>query len=166
MNKNRNVTRPASRLLALSLLTWDSAMSAQLYDGSYPGLQFLELLLSTLHSQVLSFIQTVLQVLHSDLQVLLHPLQMSAGSIVKVQLGILMTIMKGIISAPDLSIKSALHGFNHPLAVPLDLFYLLVLLCQLPVNLTFDLVELKLNSENLGLLVLQSALEIIEVPVN
>uniref|UniRef100_A0A3B3I0I4 Uncharacterized protein n=1 Tax=Oryzias latipes TaxID=8090 RepID=A0A3B3I0I4_ORYLA len=124
-------------------------------------LQFLELLLSTLHSQVLSFIQTVLQVLHCDLQVLLHPLQMRAGSIIKVQLGILKTTIKGIISAPDLSIKSTLHGFNHPLAVPLDLFHLLVLFCQLPVNLTFDLVELKLYSENFGFLVLQSALEII-----
>ena len=56
---------------------------------------------------------------------------------------------QGIIPAPDLRIKSALHGVNHPLAVPLDLLHLLILLCQLPVNLTFDLVELKLNTENL-----------------
>uniref|UniRef100_A0A3B4Z6Y6 Si:ch211-158m24.12 n=1 Tax=Stegastes partitus TaxID=144197 RepID=A0A3B4Z6Y6_9TELE len=39
-----------------------------------PG-HFLELLLATLHGQVLSLIQTVLQVLDCDLQVLLHPLQ-------------------------------------------------------------------------------------------
>uniref|UniRef100_A0A3P8X1K8 Si:ch211-158m24.12 n=1 Tax=Cynoglossus semilaevis TaxID=244447 RepID=A0A3P8X1K8_CYNSE len=36
---------------------------------------FLELLLATLHGQVLSLIQTVLQVLNSNFQVLLHPLQ-------------------------------------------------------------------------------------------
>uniref|UniRef100_A0A3Q3A7G5 Si:ch211-158m24.12 n=1 Tax=Kryptolebias marmoratus TaxID=37003 RepID=A0A3Q3A7G5_KRYMA len=41
---------------------------------SVPG-QFLELLLASLHGQIFSFIQTVLQVLHCDLQVLLHPLQ-------------------------------------------------------------------------------------------
>uniref|UniRef100_A0A3B3B4P4 Uncharacterized protein n=1 Tax=Oryzias melastigma TaxID=30732 RepID=A0A3B3B4P4_ORYME len=141
------ITFPTSRLLALSLLTWDSAMSKGKFKIKYPNLQFLELLLSTLHSQVLSFIQTVLQVLYSDLQVLLHPLQMSAG----VSLHLLLD-SQGIISAPDLSIKNALHGFSHPLAVPLDLFHLFVLLCQLPVNLTFDLVELKLNPENLGFL--------------
>uniref|UniRef100_A0A3Q3IHF1 Uncharacterized protein n=1 Tax=Monopterus albus TaxID=43700 RepID=A0A3Q3IHF1_MONAL len=43
-----------------------------------PG-QFLELLLATLHGEVLGLIQTVLQVLDCDLQVLLHPLQMSTG---------------------------------------------------------------------------------------
>uniref|UniRef100_A0A3B4UVW0 Si:ch211-158m24.12 n=1 Tax=Seriola dumerili TaxID=41447 RepID=A0A3B4UVW0_SERDU len=37
--------------------------------------QFLELLLATLHGEVLSLIQTMLQVFDCDLQVLLHPLQ-------------------------------------------------------------------------------------------
>uniref|UniRef100_A0A3Q2GIC0 Si:ch211-158m24.12 n=1 Tax=Cyprinodon variegatus TaxID=28743 RepID=A0A3Q2GIC0_CYPVA len=36
---------------------------------------FLELLLATLHGEVLSLIQAMLQVLDCDLQVLLHPLQ-------------------------------------------------------------------------------------------
>uniref|UniRef100_A0A3B3YL01 Uncharacterized protein n=1 Tax=Poecilia mexicana TaxID=48701 RepID=A0A3B3YL01_9TELE len=36
---------------------------------------FLELLLATLHGEVLSLIQPVLQVLDCNLQVLLHPLQ-------------------------------------------------------------------------------------------
>ena len=45
----------------------------------YPRLQFLELLLASLHSQVLSLVQTVLQVLDGDLQVLLHPLQVRTG---------------------------------------------------------------------------------------
>uniref|UniRef100_A0A8C6KXL9 Secreted protein n=1 Tax=Nothobranchius furzeri TaxID=105023 RepID=A0A8C6KXL9_NOTFU len=118
--------------------------------------QFLELLLATFHGEVLSLIQAVLQVLNCDLQVLLHPLQVRTGSIIKVQLGILTA--KGIFPAPDLSIKSALHGVNHPLAVSLDLFHFLVLLSNLPVNLTLDLVELKLDTNNLSLLVLQSAL--------
>ncbi|TRZ00710.1 hypothetical protein DNTS_000603 [Danionella cerebrum] len=44
---------------------------------AHPGLKFLELFFSTLHGQILSLIQTVLQVLHSDLKILLHPLKMS-----------------------------------------------------------------------------------------
>ena len=66
---------------------------------------------------------------------------------------------QGIVSAPDLTIQSALHGVNHPLAVPLDLLHLFILLCQLPVHLTLDLVELQLDTKNLGLLVLQSTLK-------
>uniref|UniRef100_A0A674P644 Uncharacterized protein n=1 Tax=Takifugu rubripes TaxID=31033 RepID=A0A674P644_TAKRU len=108
---------------------------------SYPGLQFLELLLATFHGKALCFIQAVLQVLDSDLQVLLHPLQMSTG----VSLHLLLD-SQGIISAPDLSIKCALHGVDHSLAVPLDLLHLLILLCQFPVNLTLDLIELKLDA--------------------
>uniref|UniRef100_A0A3Q1BZS6 Uncharacterized protein n=1 Tax=Amphiprion ocellaris TaxID=80972 RepID=A0A3Q1BZS6_AMPOC len=131
-----------------SLLTFNFSLNL------YPGLQFLELLLATLHGQVLSLIQTVLQVLDCDLQVLLHPLQVSAG----VSLHLLLD-SQGIIPAPDLSIKIALHGVYHPLAVPLDLFHLLILLCQLPVDLTFDLVQLKLNTKNLGFLMLQCALQ-------
>ena len=66
---------------------------------------------------------------------------------------------QGIVPAPDLRVQSALHGVNHPLAVPLDLLHLLILLCQLPVHFTLDLVELQLDTENLGLLVLQSTLK-------
>merc|ERR1740131_311804 len=53
---------------------------------THPLLQFLELLLASLHGQVLSLVQTVLQVLHCDLQVLLHPLQVSAGVLFLLQL--------------------------------------------------------------------------------
>uniref|UniRef100_A0A3Q4HUW8 Uncharacterized protein n=1 Tax=Neolamprologus brichardi TaxID=32507 RepID=A0A3Q4HUW8_NEOBR len=142
-------TFPTSRLLALNFSCWTFPS----LDILYPGLQFLELLLAILHGEVLCLIQMVLQVLDCDLQVLLHPLQVSTG----VSLHLLLD-SQGIIPAPDLSIKGALHGVNHPLAVPLDLLHLLVLLCQLPVNLTFDLVELKLNTKNLGFFVFQSAL--------
>uniref|UniRef100_A0A8D0AAN4 Uncharacterized protein n=2 Tax=Sander lucioperca TaxID=283035 RepID=A0A8D0AAN4_SANLU len=138
-------TLPESRLFALSLLTWDSAMSARS--------SFLELLLATLHGQVLSLIQAVLQVLNSDLQVLLHPLQVS------VSLHLLLD-SQGIVSAPDLRIQSALHGVNHPLAVPLDLLHLLIFLCQLPVHLTLNLVELQLDTQDLRLFVFQSSLMI------
>uniref|UniRef100_A0A6Q2YD14 Uncharacterized protein n=1 Tax=Esox lucius TaxID=8010 RepID=A0A6Q2YD14_ESOLU len=125
-----------------------------------PGLQFLELLLASLHGQILSLIQTMLQVLDCDLQVLLHPLQVRAATegIIKVQLGILDFIRTCIISAPDLRVQGALHGVNHPLAVPLDLFHLLILLRQLPVHLTLDLVQLQLYTQNLGFLMLQCAL--------
>uniref|UniRef100_A0A3B5AWK3 Uncharacterized protein n=1 Tax=Stegastes partitus TaxID=144197 RepID=A0A3B5AWK3_9TELE len=156
-------TLPESRLLALSLLTWDSAMSARSSASSsscwiflhLDRLEFLELLLATLHGQVLSLIQAVLQVLDSDLQVLLHPLQVILGSdsIIKVQLSIL-----GIVPAPHLRIQSGLHRVNHPLAVPLDLLHLLIFLCQLPVNLTLNLVQLQLDTQDLGLLMLQSSL--------
>merc|ERR1719481_2288688 len=67
---------------------------------------------------------------------------------------------RGIVSAPDLSIQSALHGVNHPLAVPLDLLHLLILLCQLPVHLTFNLVELQLDAQDLRLFVFQSSLSL------
>ena len=64
----------------------------------------------------------------------------------------------GIIPAPDLRVQGGLHGVNHPLAIPLNLLHLLILLCKLPVNLTLDLVQLKLDTENLGLLMLKSSL--------
>ena len=61
---------------------------------------------------------------------------------------------QGVVPAPDLRVQGALHGLNHPLAVPLDLLHLLVLLRQLPVHLTLDLVELQLHTKDLALLVL------------
>uniref|UniRef100_A0A8C7LV84 Uncharacterized protein n=1 Tax=Oncorhynchus mykiss TaxID=8022 RepID=A0A8C7LV84_ONCMY len=126
--------------------------------------RFLELLLASLHGQILSLIQAVLQVLDCDLQVLLHPLQVRAGvladGIIKVQLRILgFTMTYGIIPAPDLRVQGALHGVNHPLTVPLDLLHLLVLLSDLPVHLTLDLVQLQLHTQNLRFLVLQCALD-------
>uniref|UniRef100_A0A665UTK3 Uncharacterized protein n=1 Tax=Echeneis naucrates TaxID=173247 RepID=A0A665UTK3_ECHNA len=141
-------TLPESRLLALILLTWDSAISARSSASSsscwiflhLDRLKFLELLLATLHGQVLSLIQAVLQVLDSDLQVLLHPLQVILGSdsIIKVQL------------------------INDPLAVPLDLLHLLIFFCQLPVHLTLNLVELQLDAQDLGLFVFQGSLLILK----
>ena len=65
---------------------------------------------------------------------------------------------QSLIHAPDLRIKSGLHGVNDPQAVPLSLLHLLILLSQLPVNLTLNLVQLQLDTQNLGFLMLQSSL--------
>ena len=65
---------------------------------------------------------------------------------------------QGIIPAPDLRVQRALHGVSDPQAVPLDLLHLFILLSQLPVNLTLNLVELQLDTQNLGFLMLQSSL--------
>merc|ERR1719430_683978 len=53
---------------------------------THPRFKFLELLLATLHGQVLSLIQAMLQVLNSDLQILLHPLKVSASVLLLLQL--------------------------------------------------------------------------------
>ena len=66
---------------------------------------------------------------------------------------------QSVIPAADLSIQGALHGVSDSLGVPLDLLHLLILLCQLPVHLTLDLVQLQLHTQNLGLLVLQCSLD-------
>uniref|UniRef100_A0A8D2QUZ0 Uncharacterized protein n=1 Tax=Zosterops lateralis melanops TaxID=1220523 RepID=A0A8D2QUZ0_ZOSLA len=123
-------------------------------SSPYPGLQLLELLLPSLQCQLLSLIQTVLQVLHSLFQVLLHPLQVGTG----VSLHLLLQ-PQGFIPAPDLSIQSALHGIHNSLVVSLHLFNFLIFLCYLPVNLRFDLVELKLQAQDLPLLMFQGGLK-------
>uniref|UniRef100_A0A3B5LVS6 Uncharacterized protein n=1 Tax=Xiphophorus couchianus TaxID=32473 RepID=A0A3B5LVS6_9TELE len=124
-------TFPASRLLALT-----SSISCWTFLSLDMWVLFLELLLATLHGEVLSLIQAVLQVLDCNLEVLLHPLQVSTGVLLLLQLLSHHAIkMWLIIPAPDLSIKS------------------------LPVNFTLDLVELQLDAENLGLFMFQSALE-------
>merc|ERR1719147_360778 len=72
--------------------TFNSVRSAPLCSVNlclqltHPALQFLELLLASLHGQVLSLVQAVLQVLDSDLQVFLHPLQVRTGVLFFLQL--------------------------------------------------------------------------------
>uniref|UniRef100_A0A4W4E1R1 Secreted protein n=1 Tax=Electrophorus electricus TaxID=8005 RepID=A0A4W4E1R1_ELEEL len=144
-------TFPTSLLLALSLLTSSSiSLLACSSCAAYSRLQFLELLLSTLHGKTLSLIQTVLQIFDCDLKVLLHPLQMSTGVLLFLQL---------LCHHGSLFIQGALHGLNHPLAVSLDLLDLFILLSKFPVNLTFDLVELKLYTKNLGLFMFECTLK-------
>uniref|UniRef100_A0A8C2L997 Uncharacterized protein n=1 Tax=Cricetulus griseus TaxID=10029 RepID=A0A8C2L997_CRIGR len=162
-----------SRLLARSLLTWDSAMSALSSASSSscctlrnldslqlvlqlpnPGLQLLQLLLAALERDLLGFVQPVLQVLDGLLHVLLHALQVGAG----VALHLLLH-PQGLIAAASLCIQGGLQGVHHPQVVALGLLHLLVLLCQLPFDLCLDLVELQLSPEDLALLVLQGGLE-------
>ena len=61
-------------------------METDRYQETHPGLQLLDLLLPALQGQLLSLVQTVLQVLHRLLQVLLHPLQVGAGVLLLLQL--------------------------------------------------------------------------------
>uniref|UniRef100_A0A8C0UR86 Uncharacterized protein n=1 Tax=Cyanistes caeruleus TaxID=156563 RepID=A0A8C0UR86_CYACU len=127
----------------------------------YPGLQLLELFLPSLQCQLLGLFQTVLQVLHCLLQVLLHPLQVGTGSIVQMDLGVSLHLLlqpQGFIPAPDLSIQSALHGVHNSLVISLHLFDLLIFLCYLPVDLSLHLVELKLQAQDLPLLMFQGGL--------
>uniref|UniRef100_A0A8C3K095 Uncharacterized protein n=1 Tax=Calidris pygmaea TaxID=425635 RepID=A0A8C3K095_9CHAR len=159
---------PISRLFARSLLTCDSAMSARSSASSssghvhsctntsptHSGLQLLDLLLASFQSQLLSLIQTVLQVLHRLVQVLLHPLQVSTGVLLLLQLfshhGCLIR-PQGFIPAPDLSVQGALHGLHNSKVVSLHLVDLLIFLCYLPVNLRLHLIELKLEAQDLPL---------------
>uniref|UniRef100_A0A8C3V7F7 Uncharacterized protein n=1 Tax=Catharus ustulatus TaxID=91951 RepID=A0A8C3V7F7_CATUS len=140
---------PNGRVLALT----QSETSLNLPKSSpYPGLQLLKLFLPSLQGQLLSLIQTVLQVLHCLFQVLLHPLQVGTGVLLLLQLfskG--QSHFRGFIPAPDLSIQSALHGVHNSLMVSLQLINLLIFLCYLPVNLRLHLVELKLQAQDLPL---------------
>uniref|UniRef100_A0A3Q2YRG0 Uncharacterized protein n=1 Tax=Hippocampus comes TaxID=109280 RepID=A0A3Q2YRG0_HIPCM len=146
-------------LQATDLPQWDKKMFC--FSGAtYPSFQFLDLLLATFQGQAFSLIQAVLQVFDCHLQVLLHPLQMRAGlnfHLIQVSLHLLLE-SQGIVPAPDFSIQSGLHGLDHTLAVPLDLFHLLILLRKLSVDLALDLGQFELNAKNLGLLVLECCL--------
>uniref|UniRef100_A0A3B1IG34 Uncharacterized protein n=1 Tax=Astyanax mexicanus TaxID=7994 RepID=A0A3B1IG34_ASTMX len=121
----------------------------------YPGLQFLDLLLATLHGDLLSFIQTMLQVLDGLLHVLLHALQVSTGSIIQLQLGILLS---GLVSAASLRLQRALQGVHHSLLVPLGLLHLLIFFNQFALNISLHLVELQLSSQDLSFFMLKGTL--------
>uniref|UniRef100_A0A8C6J6B5 Uncharacterized protein n=1 Tax=Melopsittacus undulatus TaxID=13146 RepID=A0A8C6J6B5_MELUD len=161
-----------SRLLAFSLLTWDSAMSARSSASSsscctfrnlvslqlrlqvpHSRLQLLELLLAPLESQLLSLVQPQLQVLDGLLHVLLHALQVSAGVTFH-----LLLQPQGLVAAPGLSVQGGLEGVHHPQVVALGLLHLLVLLSQFPLMIHLGLVELQLSPQDLPFLMLQGGL--------
>uniref|UniRef100_A0A4W3HEQ7 Secreted protein n=1 Tax=Callorhinchus milii TaxID=7868 RepID=A0A4W3HEQ7_CALMI len=147
-----------SRVFALSLLTWDSAISARSSDSSnscctflnllshakpiinvtHPSFQFLKLFLSTFHCQLLSLIQSVL----------LHSLKVSTGIL----------FLFDIIPAPDFRFQGALHGIHNPLVIPLQLINFLILFCNFSVNFRLHLVQFKLNTEDLALFMFQRCL--------
>uniref|UniRef100_A0A3P8SHX7 Uncharacterized protein n=1 Tax=Amphiprion percula TaxID=161767 RepID=A0A3P8SHX7_AMPPE len=98
--------------------------------STHPGLELLHLLLSSLHGDLFSFIQTVLQIFDGLLHVLLHTLQIIIGPDRVIQLNLTILIgMKStsLIPAATLSFKRALQGVNGPLQVPLALFNLVEL---------------------------------------
>ncbi|TNN57589.1 hypothetical protein EYF80_032191 [Liparis tanakae] len=65
---------------------------------------------------------------------------------------------ESLVSAASLSLQRALQSVRHPQVVTLGLIHLLVLLSQLPLDFGLHLVELKLGSEDLTLLMLKGAL--------
>uniref|UniRef100_A0A4W6C712 Uncharacterized protein n=1 Tax=Lates calcarifer TaxID=8187 RepID=A0A4W6C712_LATCA len=124
---------PESRLFALTLSSASSSSCCNLRSlGSHPSLQFLDLLLSTFHGYLLSFIQTVL----TGVLLLLH-----------------------LVSAASLSLQGGLQSVHHSLMVTLGLFHLLILLSQFTLNVSLHLVELQLSSKDLTLLMLQRSLK-------
>uniref|UniRef100_A0A3B5K811 Uncharacterized protein n=1 Tax=Takifugu rubripes TaxID=31033 RepID=A0A3B5K811_TAKRU len=125
------------------------------YLSSHPGLHLLNLLLASFHGNLLSFIQTVLQVFDSLLHVLLHAFQVSAGVLLFLQFlchhGRISNGLLGLF----LSISRALKRIYNSLLVSLCLFHLLVFFSQLAFNISFNLVEFQLDSENFSFLMLQ-----------
>uniref|UniRef100_A0A8C2WYK0 Uncharacterized protein n=1 Tax=Cyclopterus lumpus TaxID=8103 RepID=A0A8C2WYK0_CYCLU len=105
---------------------------------TYPSLQFLELLLPTLHGHVFGL-------------VLLHPLQVSVGVH-------LLLHPQRVGPAACLGVQGGLNALRRPLAVRPQLVELLVLLRHLPVRLGLHLVQLHLPAQDLGLLLLQGGL--------
>uniref|UniRef100_A0A3Q0QWJ2 Uncharacterized protein n=1 Tax=Amphilophus citrinellus TaxID=61819 RepID=A0A3Q0QWJ2_AMPCI len=143
---------PTSRLLARTR----SSASSRHYTGrlecdAHPGFELLHLLLASLHGDLLSFIQAVLQVFDGLLHVLLHALQVS-----------LLTSFSGLsnflIPAASLSLKRALKSIHNSLVVSLRLLHFFILLSQLALDVSLYLVKLKLGSENLPFLMLQCGL--------
>uniref|UniRef100_A0A3B4VNI1 Uncharacterized protein n=1 Tax=Seriola dumerili TaxID=41447 RepID=A0A3B4VNI1_SERDU len=107
---------------------------------SYPGFQFLKLLLPSLQSYLLCLIQALLQVFHRGLQVLLHPLQVGAGVLLflhvlrqRISLHLLLR-PDSIISAAGLGVQRALQGVHGPLVIPLEVVDFFVLLRHLSVH--------------------------------
>uniref|UniRef100_A0A8C3Y8N0 Uncharacterized protein n=1 Tax=Catharus ustulatus TaxID=91951 RepID=A0A8C3Y8N0_CATUS len=127
-----------------------------------PPQLLLDLLLPSLQGQLLGLFQTVLQVLHCLVQVLLHPLQvvLCPESLIQMDLGVLeREIPLGFIPASDLSIQGALHGVHNSEVISLHLVNLLIFLCYFSVDLRLHLVELKLQAQDLPLFMFQGGLK-------
>lgn len=101
------------------------------------ALETLDLLLG-LSGHAIGMAQLDLHLIEVALHLLLHP--------------------QGLVAAACLCIQGGLQRVHHPQVVALGLLHLLVLLCQLPLDLCLDLVELQLGPEDLALLMLQGGL--------
>uniref|UniRef100_A0A3B5Q768 Uncharacterized protein n=1 Tax=Xiphophorus maculatus TaxID=8083 RepID=A0A3B5Q768_XIPMA len=114
-------------------------------DFTHPGLELLDLLLASLHGDLFSFIQTVLQIFDGLLHVLLHALQVIIGPNRLIQLNLAILYRMGFIPAAALGLKRTLQGVDCPLQVPLALLHFLIFLSQFTFNISFDLVEFQLG---------------------
>uniref|UniRef100_A0A3B4YFG3 Uncharacterized protein n=1 Tax=Seriola lalandi dorsalis TaxID=1841481 RepID=A0A3B4YFG3_SERLL len=142
-----------AHITALARSSASSSSCCTCSSYTHPGLELLHLLLASLHGDLFSFIQTVLQVFNGLLHVLLHTLQVSAGVLViKLELRIL------LIPAASLGLKRTLQGLNGPMQVPLALFHLLIFFSDFTLHVCLHLVELQLGSQNLPLLMLKRTL--------
>lgn len=64
----------------------------------------------------------------------------------------------GVVPAPDLCVQRALHGLHHSNVVSLQLVDLLILFSNFPVDLRLDLVQLKLDAQDLSLFMFKRCL--------
>uniref|UniRef100_A0A8D2ISZ5 Uncharacterized protein n=1 Tax=Varanus komodoensis TaxID=61221 RepID=A0A8D2ISZ5_VARKO len=122
-----------------------------------PMLQFLELLLATLHCQLLCLIQT-LALRVPEVLLCFSSLAVGVAQLdfhfIQISLHLLLKPY-GIIPAPDLSVQRALHGLYHSQVIPLQLINFLILLSNPPVNVSLHLVELKLDAEDFAFFMFQ-----------
>ncbi|MBZ3881338.1 CKLF-like MARVEL transmembrane domain-containing protein 5 [Sciurus carolinensis] len=65
---------------------------------------------------------------------------------------------QGLIAAACFCVQRGLQRVHHPQVVALGLLHLLIFLCQLPLNVGLDLVELQLGTKDLTLLMFQGGL--------
>uniref|UniRef100_A0A670JMQ7 Uncharacterized protein n=1 Tax=Podarcis muralis TaxID=64176 RepID=A0A670JMQ7_PODMU len=143
------------------MLSLSSATLNLFTRNTYSVLQFLELLLATLHCQLFCLIKTMLQVLHCLVQVLLHPLQVGTGVLFLLEFlshhGCLLIeeIFPSLGNQPCQLIQRALHGLHNSQVIPLQLINFLILLCNSPVNVSLHLVELKLDAQDFAFFVFQ-----------
>uniref|UniRef100_A0A8D0B4Z0 Uncharacterized protein n=1 Tax=Salvator merianae TaxID=96440 RepID=A0A8D0B4Z0_SALMN len=163
-----------SRLLAFSLLTWDSAISARSSASSNSSLacSSCELLdaplalahaLDVLHVALLLRLQLVLQLSHPGLQLLellLASLEGQLLSLVQPQLQVLDGLLHVLLHALQVTFHLLLDPQCLVAAVvPFGLFHLLIFLNQLALNVGLDLVEFQLRPKDLPFLMFQGALE-------
>uniref|UniRef100_A0A672ZT39 Uncharacterized protein n=1 Tax=Sphaeramia orbicularis TaxID=375764 RepID=A0A672ZT39_9TELE len=117
----------------------------ELFDAAL--ILFLELLLATLHGNLLCLIQTVLQIFDGLFHVLLHALQMGTGTVIQLQLIVTLHLL-----------LDSQCFIAHPLVVSLGLIHFFIFLSQFTFHISLHLVELQLSPEDLALLMFQGTL--------
>uniref|UniRef100_A0A3Q1HKK6 Uncharacterized protein n=1 Tax=Anabas testudineus TaxID=64144 RepID=A0A3Q1HKK6_ANATE len=154
-HSSRPFLEDPSLVFALSLFTWDSAMSALSSASSSSCCS-----LRSLARLVFAASSTVLQVFDGLLHILLHALQVVIAMlcIIQLQLSVALHLLlhpQGLISAPGLRFQRGLKGIKHPLVVLLGLLHFLIFLRQFSLQVCLHLVELQLGSQDLALFMFQ-----------